>query len=353
MKLEPSITGYTLIELLAILAIITVLVASLVVFIPDFISWAHQTSDKQTLTVLNDTLTRYKTEGGDIVSLTTGVPTGNVLGRMQKTITWGGIGHQVMRSGITYRASSISVLGALAQYRFTRYNTYTSEVGGITNPNINTPGGGLSTSWGFDEGTGTTTADSSSAQSGSLVGNPGWVAGHNGGYALNFNGSNYVQVASGGGVNFSSSQGFSMFCWVNSTDVSGPTNCRLFGINLMAPASYIWVNFGFGFPWLDTVDSNGHSAYIPSQATFVADGSWHHVGFVADRSASKISLFIDGRFIRSLSLGGWTGGYLNPNGAPLYIGSEGGSNGFVGVIDNVRVYNRALSNAEVAELYGQ
>jgi prepilin-type N-terminal cleavage/methylation domain-containing protein len=50
--------AFTLLELLSTITIIAVLVAGVVFVVPYFVSWAKQTSDKQTLTVLNDALTR-------------------------------------------------------------------------------------------------------------------------------------------------------------------------------------------------------------------------------------------------------------------------------------------------------
>ena len=119
-----------MVEILSSLAILAVLVSAMLVFIPAFVSWTKQTSDKQTLAVLNDALNRYKTQGGGTVGLTSEAPIVHVLARLQSQISWAGITHQVLQSGKTYIGRSIDSKGDGAQYRFTRYNTYIEETGG-------------------------------------------------------------------------------------------------------------------------------------------------------------------------------------------------------------------------------
>ncbi len=86
--------------------------------------------------------------------------------------------------------------------------------------------------------------------------------------------------------------------------------------------------------------------------TNVADDSWHHLIAVADQPASIIRLYSDTVELATDSTnssGGWPT-VNNPD--PLRIGSHNGlGNFFQNEIDDVRVYNRALSAPEIAELY--
>jgi prepilin-type N-terminal cleavage/methylation domain-containing protein len=124
MNIIKKQTAFTLVELLATIVIIALLVGAVVIYIPQFINWSRQTSDKQTLTVLNDALTRYKTEGGGVNAFTVTTTPDHVIALLTKTITFAGRGHQVLKTGQTYPAHSLSTVGQYATYRFIRFNSY-------------------------------------------------------------------------------------------------------------------------------------------------------------------------------------------------------------------------------------
>jgi hypothetical protein len=82
------------------------------------------------------------------------------------------------------------------------------------------------------------------------------------------------------------------------------------------------------------------------------DGKWHHV--VAVNTPTSIQQYVDGILI-STTNGTWT---ANTNALPLIIGAREPPPGvnasyFTGSIDDVRIYNRTLSSAEIAQLYGE
>ncbi|MGD0904734.1 MAG: type II secretion system protein [Terracidiphilus sp.] len=116
--------GFTMLEILVVIAIVAALTTVAIFYVQQYITYAHTNADQQTLTVLNDALTRYKTQGGGTGGLTYGCQIDGVISRMQHAITWGGMGHLVMQSGVTYLGRSIAATGMGAQYHFTRFNTY-------------------------------------------------------------------------------------------------------------------------------------------------------------------------------------------------------------------------------------
>lgn len=127
-------SAFTLIELLATIAILAALIVGALFAYVSVTSWAKATADKQTLTILNDALTRYKTQGGNVSALTVGADIGAVLSRMQNSTTWGSISHQFLRQGVTYPARSLGAMGSGASYNFYRYNTYSSTTPGAGTP---------------------------------------------------------------------------------------------------------------------------------------------------------------------------------------------------------------------------
>ena len=75
------------------------------------------------------------------------------------------------------------------------------------------------------------------------------------------------------------------------------------------------------------------------------DDSWHHA--TAVKSVSKFSLYIDGSVVSEMKDETKRRFVV----ADLYIGENIGNNYYDGSIDDVRIYNRALSASEVKALY--
>lgn len=75
----------------------------------------------------------------------------------------------------------------------------------------------------------------------------------------------------------------------------------------------------------------------------VSHGAWHHVAAVYD--GATLALYVDGRLVA-----GPTGVAAAPsaNAFALYIGALGVGNYWTGQLEDVRIYNRALSTGEVA-----
>ena len=98
---------------------------------------------------------------------------------------------------------------------------------------------------------------------------------------------------------------------------------------------------------VDTVDIYGNVS--------LNDGNWHHLAFaIIYNGISK--LYVDGQLVASDGTN-WTGAPDITSG-PLTIGAWSNSTGssitevFNGVIDEPRVYSCALSQAEIAAIYG-
>lgn len=96
-----------------------------------------------------------------------------------------------------------------------------------------------------------------------------------------------------------------------------------------------------------TLDVQFHDGYFDSGWSPQV-GRWHHAVACYDRD--RIRLFIDGREVRS-----WSYSPLTPDGSKFRIGRHNrvDPRWFDGIIDNVRIYNRALDSLEVKSLYFQ
>ncbi len=85
------------------------------------------------------------------------------------------------------------------------------------------------------------------------------------------------------------------------------------------------------------------SDYSPIAAL---DGDWHHIAFVVDRSAETVSLYTDGKLVSSMSHSS-IGTADFSNASDLFIGSGRGAYFMEGDIDEIRIFSKAMTAAEL------
>jgi hypothetical protein len=196
-------------------------------------------------------------------------------------------------------------------------------------------GQGLLSWWKFDEGSGSTAYDSTGSNDGTIHGAT-WTTGQIGG-GLSFDGvDDYVDVGNLGLSSEFTVMGW-MYYYVQALDEP------IFGsdspgegtrISLRSNAFEVWPD---GVSWED----RGEVAFDP-----VSAGIWHHLAGVYN--GSQIEVFVDGISMGTHSV---SSGALDPN-PNNYIGGHGSENWYMdGLIDNVRIYDKALSAEEVWQLY--
>ena len=204
--------------------------------------------------------------------------------------------------------------------------------------------------WSFDNGTiaGGKVQDILGDNDGELDGNPKSVAGKVG-QALEFNGENFVHIPGTASLEFAGEKAMSVAVWVNADsdspvkgvvagccgtivaqrDINGWA-LRFDGRNAGQEMEFIvqpgWQgDGGFGAPAFDK-------------------GKWHHiVGVVDDKT---MFLYVDGK----LEIDQNYNGPMSTGGSETEIG-HAGDGGFVGIIDEVLIYNKALSANEVKQVF--
>jgi hypothetical protein len=211
---------------------------------------------------------------------------------------------------------------------------------------------GLVARWTFDEGVGTVARDASGNGRDAVI-EPGatWAPGRVGS-AIRCNDAGGRATATLPGFGASNISGFA---WVESQDRTG-TQSRIFGFGF--EEGYLWLSFGNGTPLVEARDVGGYwntaNPSVPSDAgALIGDGGFHHIGFVVDRAKPEIRLYVDG-VVTARAPGSTARGTFGAAGAPypFLIGAQNPTTSLSldGVIDEVRVYGRALSDAEVREL---
>ena len=197
--------------------------------------------------------------------------------------------------------------------------------------------------WKLNESSGTTANDSSGNENnGTLMGDPQWVAGKIGG-ALQFDGTDdYVEVPDSPSLDITDT--ITIVAWVFREVDSGAYE-RIVAKSASAGFDY-WLHIstgdttGGGFS--DIGGSNPCVSFNAAPGTSIPLNQWTHLAFVYD--GTYLKGYVDGQLDKSENIGSFT---IRTSTRPLWVGRLQNTYDFDGLIDEVRIYSRALTEAEI------
>lgn len=207
---------------------------------------------------------------------------------------------------------------------------------------------GLVGYWKFDEGNGTSAYDSSgNGNNGILIGNPTWTTGKSGN-ALTFNGTNYVDCGNAASLHL---QSYTLSAWINPSAI-GDSEHRIISNggygNLNGAVDFV-IATGGQLVFLNQ-NTTGQDECVSQSAFLLAVNAWSFVTATYDATTHNAKLYVNGAEVpTTLS----TLRAPNPTSSyNMHIGVMGGplTMYFKGSIDEVRIYNRALSAAEITQI---
>lgn len=215
---------------------------------------------------------------------------------------------------------------------------------------------GLKGYWSFNgqDMNGTTAYDRSGAgNAGTLTNGPTKVTGKVG-QALSLDGSDdYATVADASALDITGA--ISMGVWIKTSDtdscimsktVASTAKCfesagnKVYELGVLSSTLYFQT-------------SNGTTANVVSgSATSLLDNQWHYVVATWDGTTTSngMKIYIDGA---ALYQGTATVSTIQSTSSALTFGGDSGSYDYAGLLDEGRLYNRALSAAEIKSLYDQ
>lgn len=208
--------------------------------------------------------------------------------------------------------------------------------------------------WHFDENGGSTAYDNSGYGNNGTIYGASWSDGK---YnpALSFDGvDDYVQIPNDPSLQIN--KAITLSVWIktpSSWNMQYPTplsKAQLFG----TPPNHDWD----GEYWIAIRSSDkrftftfapaGGSAIDHWSSSTLAFTTWYHIVATFDDNANKVRLYLNGVLDKEFTENA-TPGITN---LPVKIGHGGYSNNyFKGIVDEVRIYNRVLSDAEISEIY--
>jgi hypothetical protein len=201
--------------------------------------------------------------------------------------------------------------------------------------------------WKLDESSGAFVTDSSGDDHHGTAVGPTWVTGRNGN-ALSFDGNDYVDLPTSlvsttvGSVSLWVKTGTNFSTYAHVFYASPATNGDGIGPENELYIAYLAdEHFSFFIKGASNVSIGSSSAY--------ADNNWHHVAATWDINANAV-LYVDGVQVASTA-----------HNADVYVGSMvtrlgrpgAGTRYYTGLIDDVRLYDTAISASQVQAIYNE
>jgi len=223
------------------------------------------------------------------------------------------------------KTAVLSVLVLTFSFQFSTFSCFSEEKGLIAH-------------WAFDEGSGNVAKDLSGKGHNGKIYGAKYEKGKKG-TCLSFDGAdNFVEIKEFSDAPCSE---ITILVWQKTDEARQQSTFSNFPddyrdrINFHIPWSDGTVYWDFG-----DITTQGRLSYVPDQAIV---GTWQHFAFVASESGDFMKIYRNGA--EEASKDGMTPYSGTPRG--IYIGLLDGALFFIGKIDEVKVYNRALGAKEI------
>lgn len=202
--------------------------------------------------------------------------------------------------------------------------------------------------WAFEEGSGQSANDSTAnGFHGTIAGNPAWVSGQVGG-ALSLNGqTDYISLPLLSSGVYGTNQRTIMF-WFNASDFDTGLARTIMHMANGGTGSGLWI---FAEDNGISVGFNGHRV-IFDKGNLNTD-TWYHFALVipSNSTTGQVRGYING-VQKNLATEGGSPRTINSGSIAPFIGADNGNgNFFQGSIDEVKVFDRALTDNEIANEY--
>ncbi|MGB5725661.1 MAG: LamG-like jellyroll fold domain-containing protein [Thiogranum sp.] len=193
--------------------------------------------------------------------------------------------------------------------------------------------------WKLDETSGNTAVDSLGGHDGTLINGPTWGAGQLDG-ALSFDGNNdYINVPHDDTLSLTT---FSISAWIQPTALSGwqivvsKSNSTSWNYYLGTSGSEIALGFNNSGSWTEFITSGAG----------LSTGQWYHLAGTFDDATGEGKVYLNGALIHT----GTTTASPPATSDAVTIGKSAAGEYWSGRLDDIRLFDRRLSAAEIAEL---
>jgi hypothetical protein len=204
---------------------------------------------------------------------------------------------------------------------------------------VNAAANGLVGAWGFNEGSGATTVDTTGAMVGTISGAT-WTTAGKFGSALSFNGTN-ASVTIPDNPLLELTTGMTVEAWVMPTAAASGLTTVAMKEQPGGMDYTLYAANGAALPPAGYVDQSGTDTSVAG-STALPLNAWSYL--TATYDGAHLKIYVNGTLVRSKALTG----AISTSNSPFRIGGNSVlGQYFTGLIDEVRVYNKALTQAQV------
>jgi acid phosphatase type 7 len=188
-----------------------------------------------------------------------------------------------------------------------------------------------------------------SGATGTLLGGPVFTNGFVGG-GLAFDGADdEVMFPASSALDVGAGGTLSIEAWIKPADVTSRAMVE-WSPGPGVTGLHFWLGvYGSGSVFANLIDVNGSSHSWRSDTGLVRTNVWQHVGMSYERSTGLLRFYLNGFKITEYGIGTFT----PKTTYPVWLGSRPGDTAdkYVGVLDEVSIYNRVLSDAEMLAIF--
>lgn len=174
------------------------------------------------------------------------------------------------------------------------------------------------------------------------------------GHAFNFNGNSaYVQCPASASLNVGTNGGFTVECWISPGDTNAGYPLMEWN-NGSGIGAQLWVSavngtgVNPGGLYANLIDTTGTFHILETQRGLVTTNLFQHVAMTYNRSNGVCTLYCNGAVVGTTNFGSFT----PQTSYSLYFGHRPSTSVYYhGAMDEVSVYKRALSTAEIEDIY--
>jgi hypothetical protein len=173
------------------------------------------------------------------------------------------------------------------------------------------------------------------------------------GRAFLFNASDAaVKIPASSSLNVGAGNGLTIECWINPSDVSRADPIVEWNSGNNSYGVHFYINIsGAGNLYANIMDTGSSPHTFWSDAGVVENNVFQHVALTYDKATGVAKMYCNGAVVAEKRVGS----FKPRTTYDLYVGrrvpTQGESYAFAGLIDEVSLYNRALSESEISAIY--
>lgn len=203
--------------------------------------------------------------------------------------------------------------------------------------------------WKMDENTGTSVGDSSgTGNNGSFVGTPSWTTGKLNSCLSSASSSDNVDLGNAVSLRVNSAGTICVWAYrTGGTGYAGMLCSNNFSSDTNGVGTFFHDTSGFADLHVELADGSGYQFFTAGYGN-LSNSTWYH--FAVSWNGSNVLTYLNGanKTTRAQTRTPAIGTYS----WRLFIDGAGtASNAFTGKLDGARIYNRALSDSEVTDIY--